>query len=567
MTIRTKRLLLVLGLAAFLFVLPAVALLSFRPAAPGLARGTAIVLDISGEMLEYHPSFAPGSLFGGRELTQTDALACLEAARKDARVAGVILRIAPSGAGAAKCEELAAAVSRLRSSGKRAIAFSPVLAGHHYLVGCAADSLFMPPSGYLVIAGPVSSATYLRGALDKLGIRPNIHRIEQYKAAAETFTETSRTPESREMAEWILDDLYGRFVERLSVMRGVGADTVRRWIDRGLYSPASALDGGLIDGIRHWDEVEAIFEGRGAALVGASEYLRSKRASGIVAGPRVAVIHAQGIIEAGESGFDPLSGEVMGARTIAAELRRVREDGSVKAVILRVDSPGGDGIAGDLVAREVELTSLEKPVVASLSDVAASGGYEIVYRADRIVALASTLTGSIGSITGKLNMRGFYEKLGITKDEIGAARHSLMQSDYRDFTEEERRLVEEEHWRFYRTWIEAIARFREMTVDSVDALARGRVWTGRQAYENGLVDEIGDLAAAVGAACELAGIDSERVTLVHYPRRATLIRQMLSRNLLEDAAARVLHRTLFESAGRSGGLFMRREAPLEPSAR
>jgi protease-4 len=561
MTIRSKRLILALALLVFLFVLPAVALMSFRPAAPSLSRKTAIVLEVSGEMLEYHPSFAPGSLFGRRELTQSDALASLDAAAKDARVTGIILRIHPSGAGAAKCQELARAVARFRGSGKQAVAFSPILYGHHYLVASAADSLFMPPSGYLVVPGPASSATYLRGAFDKLGIKPNIHRIERYKSAAETYTETNRTPESREMAEWLLAGLYDGFVEDAAAARGVVADTVRRWLDRGLFSPASALESGLIDGIRHWDEVESIFEERGAALVDAADYLRAKRAGSSFAGPRVAVIHAQGVIEAGENGFNPVTGEIMGARTIAAELRRAREDGGVKAVVLRVDSPGGDGIAGDLVAREVELTSLEKPVVVSMSDVAASGGYEISYRADRIVALPATFTGSIGSITGKLNMRGLYDKLGIAKDEIGTAAHSLIQSDYRDFSEDERRLVEEEHWRFYRGWIEEIARFREMPVDSVDGLARGRVWTGEQAVSNGLIDGIGDLSAAVGAACELAGIDPSRVALVHYPRRTTLFQQMLSRNLLEDAIARVLRRALSDGARSRSGLFIRHEAP------
>jgi protease-4 len=563
MTVRSKRLLLALSLVAVLFVIPGVALMSLRPAAPQIARSTAIVLEVSGEMLEYHPAFAPGALFGRRELTLTDALACLDAAAKDARVTGIVLRIYPSGAGAAKCQELARAVGRFRASGRRAVAFSPILYGHHYLVASAADSLFMPPSGYLVVPGPASSATYLRGAFDKLGIKPNIHRIERYKSAAETYTETGRSPESREMAGWLLADLYEGFVEDAAAARGVGADTVRRWIDRGLYSPASALESGLIDGIRHWDEIEAIFEERGDVLLDAADYLRAKRAAAPFAGPRVAVIHAQGVIEAGENGFSPVSGEVMGARTIAAELRRAREDGAVKAVVLRIDSPGGDGIAGDLVSREVELTSLEKPVVVSMSDVAASGGYEIAYRADRIVALPATFTGSIGSITGKLNLRGLYDKLGIAKDEIGTAPNSLIYSDYRDFSEEERRLVEEEHWRFYRGWIEEIARFREMPVDSIDGLARGRVWTGSQAVSNGLVDEIGDLSRAVEVACGLAGIDSSRVALVHYPRRTTLFQQMLSRNLLEEAAARVLRRAIFDDARTRGGLFIRHEAPAE----
>ena len=189
-------------------------------------------------------------------------------------------------------------------------------------------------------------------------------------------------------------------------------------------------------------------------------------------------------------------------------------------MILRVDSPGGDGIAGDMISREVELTSKEKPVVVSMSDVAASGGYEIAYRADRIIAMPASITGSIGSITGKMNVRGLYNKLGVTKDEIGTGKNSLIYSDYRDFSDDEWALVREEHWAFYRSWIEEIARFREMPVDSIDSLGRGRVWTGTQAVATGLIDGMGGMRSAVSAACELAGIaDSSRVVLVHYPQR------------------------------------------------
>ncbi len=559
MTIRSKRLILVLALLAILFVFPVVALMSWMPQAPSISGKTAIVLEVGGEMLEYQPALTPGSLFGRRELTQCDALACLDAAAKDDRVVGVVLRIDPSGAGAAKCQELAWAVERFRESGKQALAFSPVLYGHHYLIACAADSVFMPPAGYLIVPGPASSAIYLRGAFDKLGIRPNIHRIERYKSAAETYTETGRSSESREMTEWLLADLYAGFVGDVASARGVGADTVRGWIDRGLYSPARALENGLIDGIRYWDEIEGVFEEQGASFVDAADYLRSRRSS--PAGERIAVIHAQGVLEAGRGGFNPLFGEALGAETIIDELRRAREDESVKAVILRVDSPGGDGIAGDMIAREIELTSLEKPVVVSMSDVAASGGYEIAYRADRLIALPATFTGSIGSITGKINMRGLYDKLGIAKDEIGTGPHSLIYSDYRDFSDEEWRLIEEEHWAFYRGWIEEIAFFREMPVDSIDGLARGRVWTGAQAASNGLIDEVGDFNRAVSVACELGEIgDSSRVALVHYPRRATFLQQMLSRNLLEDAVARVLHRALRGETVSRGGLFIRHEA-------
>jgi protease-4 len=555
MTERAKQLTLVLVLVAFLVVLPVVAIVSWGPGPRPAARDSAVVLEISGEMLEYHPAFSPGLLFGRRELTLTDALSCLAEAAADAHVKGIVLKIYPSGAGAAKCEELKAAVERFRRSGKPAIAFSPILEGHQYLIACGADSIFMPPAGYVIIPGPSSSATFLRGTFDKLGIRPNIDRIGEYKSAAEMYTEKERTPASREMTKRLLGDVYESYVADIAAARDCGEDAVLAWIDRGLYSPERAFSNGIIDGVRYWDEIEGRFEDGGVRLVDAQEYLRLRRLAAPPVGPRIAVIHAQGLITTGESGFDPMGGLTMGSETIIAELRRAREDDAVKAVILRVDSPGGDGIAGDMISREVELTSEEKPVVVSMSDVAASGGYEISYRADRIVAMPSSITGSIGSITGKLNMHGLYDKIGVTKDEIGTGKNSLIYSDYRDFSDEEWALVREEHFAFYREWVDKIAAFRGMSADSVDSLGRGRVWTGHEAVANGLIDATTDLHGAVGIACGLAKIaDSTRVVLVHYPRRVTILQEILSRNLFEDVVSAALHEALVAGPARRAGL-------------
>jgi protease-4 len=558
MTERAKRLVLALFLIGFLVVIPAIVIVSWGPSVQSISGNTAVVLEIEGEMLEYHPPFAPGILFGKRSITLTDALACIDEASRDVRVKGMVLKIFPSGAGVAKCEELKSAIERFRRSRKPVVAFSSVLEGHHYLIACAADSIFMPPAGYVIIPGPSSSALFVRGALDKLGINPNIHRIEDYKSAAEMLTEKARTQKSRAMTEWLLGDIFEEYVADIAAARGCGEDAVLSWVDRGLFSPERAFRNGITDGVRYWDEVEAIFESRDIRLIGAQEYLRAKRAAALPDGPRIAVIHAQGTITMGESGFDPIDGLTMGSETIIDALRKARDDDAVKAVILRIDSPGGDGIAGDMISREVELTSAEKPVVVSMSDVAASGGYEIAYRADRIVAMPGSITGSIGSITGKMNMQGFYDKLGITKDEIGTGKNSLIYSDYRDFSQEEWELVKEEHWAFYRVWIEEIARFREMSVDSIDSLGRGRVWTGGQARANGLIDGVGDLQAAIGAACALAEIaDSSRVVLVHYPRRITLLQEILSRNFLEDAASRAIHKALFGDPSARSGIFLR----------
>ncbi len=563
-----KQLLLFLFFALFLVVVPVVALIGLmgKDAGSALKGGNAVVvIDIDGELLDYQPYSTPLSIFTEREPDLTGILSTIKRASEDGRVQALILRIFPSGAGAAKCGEIRAALGSFRETGKKVIAYSPVLVGNHYMLACGADSIFMPPSGYLVIPGPASSAVFIRGMLDKLGINPNIHRIGDYKSAAEMITETGRTPESRRMTQWLLEDMYEGFVASVASDRGRSEDTVRTWIDRGLYSPRRALENGLIDGMRHWDQVRGSLEGGDVGIIPASDYLKGYGpAYGSGSGPAVAVVHAQGEIVMGERGWDAFTGQTAGTETVIRELKRARRNGRIKAVILRIDSPGGDGIAGGMISREVEMTSRVKPVVVSMSDVAASGGYEIAYRADRIIAMPSSITGSIGSITGKMNMRGLYGKIGVTKDEMGVGDNALILSDYRDFSESEWDVLREEHWEFYRNWIEEIARFRDMRIGEVDSVARGRVWTGRQAEEVGLVDGTGGIDRAFEVACELAGIDDpEGVHMIHMPGRIGLLRGLFSGRTVEDTAARLLYRMIGRRFNRRSELIMNRKLPEE----
>ncbi len=556
------RILLIIFLLFFLIVVPAIALIGvFSLRLPARAERIVLVARVQGKFPDYPPSFSTDIFLARKEPNMTDLLICLERAEKDDRVETVVLKVLPSGAGAAKCEELSSAIFRLRMSGKQVIAFSPILIGSHYLAATAADSLFMPPSGYLVIPGVSSSAMFMRGTFDKLGITPNIHRIGEYKSAAEMLTETKRSPASREMIEWILEDRYGRFVETVAERRDAAPETVTGWIDRGIWSPQRAYDNGLIDGVRFWDQLETVFEEQELHLIDMYDYLEGRSMGYIDAlESKVAVVHVQGRIVTGRSGFDMMDGNTAGSETVIAALRKARDNTTVKAVVLRVDSPGGDAFAGDMISREVQLVSRVKPVVVSMSDVAASGGYQVAYRADKIIALPGSITGSIGSITGKLNLRGFYDRIGITKDEIGIGDKALIFSDYRDFTEEELRVIEEEHYAFYFRWIEDIALHRDMRIGQVDSIARGRVWTGEQAAGLGLVDETGGLRHAVEIACQLADIDDpSSITVVHLPKRKTFLQGLLSRGFLQNMLAYNLHLIIYRDLEPREPLFFRHE--------
>jgi len=283
---------------------------------------------------------------------------------------------------------------------------------------------------------------------------------------------------------------------------------------------------------------------------------------GLAGDKTIAVVHAQGLIFGRQNGVSPLWGMTMGHETIGAELRRARLDDDVAAVVFRVDSRGGDALASDLISREVDILRGVKPVVVSMVDVAASGGYDIAYRGSKIVADPMTVTGSIGSITGKFNLAGLHDKLGITYDYATRGPMALINSELRDYNEEERLRFEDNHTRSFNMWLEDVAERRNMTFEQAELLAYGRVWSGRQARERGLVDELGDLDRAVALAKELAGIAAdEPVTLVHYPKRKSLVQSVLSGDTAAatTAARWAIHRELREELATT--LEVLREAP------
>ena len=277
-----------------------------------------------------------------------------------------------------------------------------------------------------------------------------------------------------------------------------------------------------------------------------AEVLRSKL--DLDGDKKIAVIHAQGTIIGRRNDVNPLLGLTMGHESIIAEFRRARLDEDVAAIVFRVNSRGGDALGSDLMGHEVEITVGVKPVVVSMVDVAASGGYHISYRASKIVADPMTITGSIGSISGKINMKDFYDKLGITFDHVERGPMATIESDLQDFTPEERARFEENHWNGFNDWLRDVAEHRDMSFEDAEKLAHGRVWTGRQAVANGLVDEIGDLKHAIELAGQLAGIPAdEQVTVEHFPKQKGLLESLMSGDGAAATAAHwIVYRTIRE---------------------
>jgi protease-4 len=488
-----------------------------------------LVVDIYGDIAEYDPpAGVMGEIMGGKPETLQRILSNLEKAGVDKKIDGVIFKISSSNsAGLAMLEEMRGAIKKVRAAGKKVYAYTDSMDRKAFYLAAACDSIYAPPPAYITFMGMSAGSQHVKLMLAKLGIRPNLHQIREYKSAAEMVTREDMSPEARENKEWIMNERWDMMVQALKEDRGLTEEKIIELMRYGEFTAPEAKVAGLVDRVLYWDELENMLKGKEKALrtVSQASYADVKPDKlGLKGAKKIAVVHASGMIGGRKSKVDPLFGVMMGHESVIAELRRAKESKEVAAIVFRVDSGGGESLASDLIGHEVEMVSKEKPIVVSMVDVAASGGYYISYEASKLVADPMTITGSIGSIAMKFNMKGLYDKLGITYDFVEKGPNALFFSDYRDFTPEERKRFEENHWVGFDMWLRDVAEHRKMTYEQITNLALGRVWTGRQAKENGLIDEVGGLDKAIEIARELAKIPAdEKVTIVHYPKKKGLL--------------------------------------------
>jgi protease-4 len=519
---------------------------------PKIEDDSYLVIELYGGLPEYDP---PGGLIGqlggGDTETLQRILSNLEKARADERIKGIVLKVSASASiGGAAGDEIRDAIKRVSGGGKKVYAWVDSFDQRDYYLLAACDEIYFPVTGYASFVGFSSGSMHVKRALEKIGIKPDIHKIKDYKSAAELVSREHSSEPARENQQWMLEEFWTRFTEVLAADRDLSEDQVVEIMEHALFTADEALEAGLIDGVKYWDELEQMLKGEEdeeLRSVSQADYAQIEPGKlGLEGDKTIAVIHAQGTIAGRTSGVNPLIGMTMGHETVIAEFDRARRDEDVVAIVFRVDSGGGDALGSDLMGHAVEITTQVKPVVVSMVDVAASGGYHIAYRASRILADPMTITGSIGSISGKFNMSGMYEKLGITFDSVTVGPNALFDSSLRDYTPEQRARFEEDHWKGFNHWLEDVAEHRGMAFEDAEKLAHGRVWTGRQATANGLVDELGDLNRAVEIAKELAGIPvDEQVTLAHFPEQKGLLESLLGGDV--SAAARwALYRTVRE---------------------
>ena len=507
------------------FFLIIISLVSFiylefgRP--PSVKSHSYLEIKLSGELQEKSSPDFLMSFFGiSPPLSMHDIWFNLQKAKRDTRIQAVVLRMGYLQCGWAKVNELRDLVLDFRKTGKKVYATfeETVDADKEYYLATACDRIIFHPSGIMFVNGIGGYMPFFKKGLDMLGVEYEVEHIEKYKTAMNEFTEEGFTPSHKEMMESLYGDIYAHYVAEVAKARGKSEEEIRSLIDHGLFQGPKALEAGLVDDLLYEDELQSILQanGRKYTRISHQNYLKIKPSSlGLNRGKKIALIYGMGQILAGEGFY-----QMMGSSTVARWLRAARRDKSIEAVVFRVDSPGGSAVGSDVIWREVALTKREKPIVVSMSDLAGSGGYWVAMSAHKIVAQPQTWTGSIGVVWGKPNLKKLYEKLGVSAERLTFGDKADIFSTFRKWTEEERELIKQEMRWTYDQFLTKVAGGRNMSKEDVDRMGKGRVWTGSQAKELGLVDEIGGLSRAIDLAKELAGIPpGEQVRLVVEPRR------------------------------------------------
>jgi protease-4 len=515
-----------LGVAVFVSLVGLAGLYFLVGREPSVPSNAVLTLTVGGELAEIAPTDVVAYVRGARTPTVRNIVDDLRKAKVDGRISAVLLKVTGfSTPYWAKVQEIRDALIDFRTSKKPVYAYLEYGGDRDYYLASAADKVFLMPSSTLDLTGVATYEVFLRGLLDKVGVYPDLHHIGEYKTFSNTFTEKGFTPAHREMDASMNRDLYDQIVRTVAGARGKTEPDVRQLIDEAPFLPQAAKAAGLIDDLAYEDQVMGkLREAKPSATrtIEGDDYARIALSSlGLNKGPRIAVIYFAGAIASGKNGYDPLEGATIGSDTLIEYIRKVRKDSSVRAIVLRIDSPGGSAAASDAIWRELMLAKRERadrPIVASMSDLGASGGYYIAAPAEAIVAEPSTLTGSIGIVGGKFVTGGIYEKLGASLDSASIGKRAEMNSPIRPYNPDELKKVDEQLKAFYDDFVAKVAESRHKTSEEINQIGQGRVWTGQQAKAIGLVDALGGLERAVSVAKERAKIPGDSdVELVFYP--------------------------------------------------
>lgn len=526
------------GLGAMLFAASVAAVLYLAVwEAPGVVNeGSYLHVRLTGETAD---APVPGGLILEPDdfpPVTTEIASAIRRAESDERIRGVWMQVEGAGFGWGGAQEIRSALASLTASGKPCVAYAETYSTLGYYLASACDDVVMAPSGVGMVVGLAASTTYYKGTFDKLGIEPEFEHVGDFKTAVEPYERTEPSEASVEATTSLLNSLWGLWLADVADSRGVTEEALQGLVDDPAMSPQRALERGVVDALAFVDQVRAALprlgeegwaesldtaeaaEDAAVEVTSMKEYLKDLRAEWASARKSVAVMHLSGPIVSGEADGGLFGQQAVADRTFAKWMKEARKDDSVAGVVLRVDSPGGSGLASDMMWREIRrFQETGRPVVVSMADAAASGGYYISAPADWVVAQPATITGSIGVFGGKMNLAGTYEKLGMTQATYKRGEQADLFSSTRAFSDEGREAYRGFLQDFYDRFLGRVAEGRDMPVEAVHEVAQGRVWTGAQALERGLVDELGGLDVAVAKVGELA--EEPGLGLTRWPRR------------------------------------------------
>jgi protease IV len=546
------------------------AALRFREKPPAIAANSALVLRLNGEIPEKAALELPDFLSGDKgSVTVPSIWQNLKKAASDSNITALVVEPEGVAAGWAKLEEIRSDIEEFRKSGKPVFAYLHTPSAREYYLALAADRIYMGPSDPLMLKGMRAEVMYFKKTLDKIGVNVEVEHAGKYKDFGDMFQRSDMSPETREVLNSVLDGLYGNLVSRIAAARKKSPDETRALIDNGPFTATDAQKAGLVDELRYEDQLWGELKDRlksEPAKVSFEKYAKTAPATGK---STIALVIGDGEIVRGDpsdNGADERSLTSYGFNKL---LKRVGNDSAVRGVVVRIDSPGGEVTASDDLWREMNLLSKKKPVVISMSDVAASGGYYMAMTGDPIVAYPETETGSIGVVFGKPNLHGLYDKLGVSKDAVQRGKHADIDSDYTPLTPEERAKLKDGIDESYREFVTKVATARKRPYGDIEPVAQGRVWLGSQAKDHGLVDELGGLDTAVAAVKKKAGIAAGgAVTIVTYPERRTLLEMLMKKSspeeMLESRVQQVVGRMPVRAWMRGGMLSI---VPVEISVK
>lgn len=531
------------------FVIAVFAIAGMRAKPPAIAAGSTLILHLEGDLPERAPVEVPFQAFGQKtSLTLEDTWAMLRKAATDSRIKAVVVEPYGLSVGWGKMEELHADLEKFKQSGKPLYAYLKTPGTRDYYVATAASQVFLAPEDMLDLKGLRFELMYFKHTLEKLGVTVEVEHAGKYKDYMDMFTRSDMSPETREVLTSVIDRLYGDLVKTIALGRRKSIAEVQDAIDNGPLLSQQVASRGLVDGLIYEDEMFGKLKKDlkdDVRKVTEREYTKaSDNDAGLSTKQQIAFVVAEGDILRGDPESSSASGNAIESESFTKLLAKVGAS-SVKGVIVRIDSPGGEVFASDALWKAMNQLRKKKPVVISMSDYAASGGYYMAMNKTPIVAYPGTLTGSIGVIFGKPNLHGLYDKLGVDKDSLSRGRFAGIESDYAPLSEAERAKLREGIDLNYRSFVQKVADSRNRPFSQIEPIAQGRVWLGDQAKENGLVDELGGIDRAIELIKQRASIGaSEKVKLVLYPARRNWLEM-----LLESSADTSLEAKLQAAAG------------------